>query len=178
MILTITNITFPGVEKMKLPVLLSFVFLQLSCDGGLTLPPDVQPGIEGTITVSGQWPPVDSVESLLLFASQVFPLDSSKVVAGIIDGRISIYPSLTGSLPRNFSSQQFSMPLPPGTYLYVGLLQRHGDIIVNAESYTVVGVLRDDVNPMNPRTVIVRDFEVISGLTIQVDFYNLPPQPF
>jgi len=163
---------------MKIIFLLSFAFLLFSCDGGLTLPPGVQPGIEGTITVSGSWPPADSVKSLWLFASQIFPLDSSKVVAGIIDGKISIFPSVSGSLPYNVSPQQFNMPLSPGSYFYVGILQRHGDNFVNPDSYTVVGVLWDETNPLNPRSVTVRDFEVISGLTIQVDFYNLPPQPF
>ncbi|MEX1139310.1 MAG: hypothetical protein WEB33_06515 [Bacteroidota bacterium] len=162
---------------MKILFLFSLLIIFLSCDGGLTLPPDVQPGIEGTITLSGSWPPEDSVKSLWIFASQIFPLDSSKVVAGIIDGRISIYPSVTETLPYNVSPQQFNMPLLPGTYFYIGVLQRHGDL-ANLDSYDVVGVLRDDVNPMNPRSISVGDFQVISGLAIQIDFYNLPPQPF
>lgn len=174
----ISNATFPGVEKMKLLLSVFAVIILLSCDGGLTLPPDIQPGIQGTITVAGPWPPVDSVKSLWLFASQIFPLDSSKVVAGIIDGRISIYPSVTETLPYNVSPQPFNMPLLPGTYYYIGVLQRHGDNLVNPGSYTVVGVLPDETNPSNPRTVTVGDFQVISGLTMQIDFYNLPPQPF
>lgn len=174
----ISNATFPGVEKMKLLLVISASIILWSCDGGLTLPPDVQPGIEGTISVSGPWPLADSVKSLWIFASQIFPLDSSKVVAGIIDGRISVFPSVSETLPYNVNLQQFNMPLLPGTYYYIGVLQRHGDNLVNPDSYTVVGVLWDESNPSNPRTVTVGDFQVISGLTIQVDFHNLPPQPF
>ncbi len=100
------------------------------------------------------------------------------MLAGIIEGKISIYPSVVGTLPYNVSPQQFNMPLPPGTYLYIGILQRHQFDVASPDSYTVVGVLRDEANPMNPRSVVVHEFVVISGLTIEVDFYNLPPQPF
>lgn len=161
--------------------LLSFIcvsLLVLSCDGGLSLPPDVEPGIAGTMTVSGPWPPEDSVKTLWLFASQIFPIDSSKVVTGILDGRIVVYPSFTGSLPYNFNSQPFQMALPPSRYLYIGVLQRHGDTPFDPGSYRVVGVLWDEGNPTEPRVLSVRDFEVTSGLNLQIDFYNLPPQPF
>lgn len=163
---------------MKIIFLLSFAFLLLSCDGGLTLPPDVEPGIAGTMTVTGPWPPEDSVKTLWLFASQIFPIDSAKVVTGILDGKIVVYPSLTTSLPYNVSPQPFQMALPPSRYLYIGVLQRYGDFPFEATSYSVVGVLWDEENPSQPRTVTVHDFEVVSGISIQVDFYNLPPQPF
>jgi hypothetical protein len=155
LILTISNTTFLRKEKMKILSSISIAFLLMSCDGGLTLPPDVEPGIIGTMEVSGPWPPVDSVKTLWLFASQIFPIDSTKVVTGILDGRIVVYPSLSQSLPYNVSSQPFQMALPPSRYLYIGVLQRHGDNLFDPASYRVVGVL-----------------------SIQIDFYNLPPQPF
>jgi hypothetical protein len=163
---------------MKILSFISISFLLISCDGGLTLPPDVEPGIVGTMVVSGPWPPEDSVKTLWLFASQIFPIDSSKVVTGILDGRIVVYPSLLESLPYNVSTQPFQMALPPSRYLYIGVLQRHGDNLFDPASYRVVGVLWDEENPTEPRALTVRDFEVISGLAIQIDFYNLPPQPF
>jgi len=42
----------------------------------------------------------------------------------------------------------------------------------------VVGVYSETGTPGIPKTVTVREFEVISGVNLTVDFYNLPPQPF
>ena len=152
--------------------------LLLSCDGGLTLPPDIEPGLSGVITVQGPWPIQDSVKTLWVFASQIFPIDSSKVASGILTNKILLYPSIAESLPYNFTSRSFNFALPPATYYYIGILQRFGDILIDPKSYRVVGVYSDAGTPGIPKTVIVREFEVITGVNLTVDFYNLPPQPF
>lgn len=161
----------------KLFFALGVWLLAQSCDGGLTLP-EVEPGIAGTITVVSPWPPEDSVKTLWLFASQIYPLDSATVVSGIIQGTIVVYPSLNQSLPYNVNVQSFRFPLQPATYLYIGVLQRFGSSFVDPKSYRVVGVLEDPGNPLLPRAVTVRPEEEITGLMIIVDFYDLPPQPF
>lgn len=150
----------------------------LSCDGGLTLPPDIEPGLSGALTVQGAWPPQDSVKTLWIFASQIFPIDSSKVASGILTNKILLYPSIVESLPYNFSSLSFNFALPPGTYYYIGVLQRFGEGLLDPKSYRVVGVYSDVGSPGIPRTVAVHEFEVVSGVNVTIDFYNLPPQPF
>jgi len=158
---------------------LAIAFLvMLSCDGGLTLPPDTEPGLTGVITVQGPWPPVDSVKTLWIFASQIFPIDSSKVASGIITNQILLYPSIAESLPYNFISLSFNFALPPATYYYVGILQRFGDNLLDPNSYRVVGVFSDSTSAGIPKTVTVHEYEVVSGINMAVDFYNLPPQPF
>ncbi|MBI2619933.1 MAG: hypothetical protein HYW57_07605 [Ignavibacteriales bacterium] len=164
---------------------LCFFLLLSGCDGGLTPPPTVEPGIAGTLTVFGPWPPQDSVKSLWLFASQIFPLDSSKIVSGIFQGKIFVYPpccvqpsSFDASLPYGFNNMSFHFPLPLATYFYIGVLQRFGDNLVEPRSYRVVGVLTNPADPLLPQEVTVGEFEVVSNLSINVDFYNLPPQPF
>ncbi|MBI4418479.1 MAG: hypothetical protein HY563_06850 [Ignavibacteriales bacterium] len=156
----------------------TLIVLSASCDGGLTLPPLIEPALEGTIAVVSPWPPQDSVKNLWLFASQIYPVDSSNIFVGILEGSIIIYPglSLDSSLAYNVNTQPFHAKVPPSTYYYIGILARHGDLPFDPDSYRVVGVLEDTT--MQPRTVVVRDYEVVSGLTIVVDFYNLPPQPF
>lgn len=158
-------------------IILSTCFL-ISCDGGLTLPPDIEPGLSGVLSVQGPWPVQDSVKTLWIFASQIFPIDSSNVASGIISNKILLYPSIAESLPYNITSLSFNFALPPATYYYVGVLQRFGDNLLDPNSYRVVGVYSDPGTPGIPKTVTLRDFEVLSGVNLTVDFYNLPPQPF
>jgi len=164
-------------KSLFLPVFISAAIL-LSCDGGLTLPPDIEPGLSGLLTVQGTWPPQDSVKTLWIFASQIFPIDSSKVASGILSNQILLYPSIIESLPYNFSSRSFNFALPPATYYYIGVLQRFGDNTLDPNSYRVVGVYSDETTPGIPKTVTVRDYEVVSEVNLTVNFYNLPPQPF
>lgn len=160
----------------KLVFAITLCVALMACDEGLA--PDVDPGISGTLTVVGPWPPQDSVKTLWIFASQIYPIDSSKVVAGIVQSRILVYPSLEKSLPYNVNVQSFRFDLPPSTYFYIGVLQRFGDSLFDPKSYRVVGVLTDPGNPQEPRVVTISDDKVVANLSITVDFYNLPPQPF
>ena len=164
-------------KSLFLPVFISAAIL-LSCDGGLTLPPDIEPGLSGLLTVQGTWPPQDSVQTLWIFASQIFPIDSSKVASGILSNQILLYPSIIESLPYNFSSRSFNFALPPATYYYIGVLQRFGDNTLDPNSYRVVAVYSDETTPGIPKTITIRDYEVVSGVNLTIDFYNLPPQPF
>lgn len=152
--------------------------LFVSCDGGLGLPPLIEPALEGTVTVVSPWPPQDSVKNLWLFASQIFPVTSSNIFTGIVDGRIIVYPglSLDSSFIYNVNVQPYHVRVPPATYYYIGMLARHADSLFNTNSYRVVGILADTTG--QPLVLTVREGEVLSGLDIVVDFYNLPPQPF
>ena len=155
-----------------------FVFLVSGCDGGLTLPPEIQPGISGTLTVNSGWPPQDSVQTLWIFASQIYPIDSAKVVTGIFQNKILLYPAIDKSLPYNFGTLAYNFPLPPATYYYIGVLQRFGTNLVDPKSYKVVGVYSDSLNPLLPKPLEVKELEVLPGINLTIDFYNLPPQPF
>ena len=155
-------------------IILPFV---LSCDEGLTLPPDVEPGIEGMLTVSGPWAHPDSIDAIWLFASQIYPLDSALVISGIFQGKIEIFPSLAGSLPIGFDTLSFSFELTPATYPYIGVMQWINSNSLDLENFRVVGVYSDPISGQ-PLSVQVGDYEIRRGINISVDFYNLPPQPF
>ena len=131
------------------------------------------------MTVTGAWPPQDSVDAVWLFASQIYPLDSSLVFAGIFQGKIHVYPSLVESLPIGFDTLSYSFRLPPETYFYIGVLQRFvPGADLNIDNYRVVGVYSDPASPNQPLSVRVRDFEVAAGINILINFTNPPPQPF
>ena len=153
----------------------------IACDGGLTPPPEVKPGIAGTIRFSSAspWPPTDSLQGLWLFASLEYPMDSARIITGVlIEPRtIFLYPSLGESLPYQVDSVQFRFELTPGDYRYVGVIQQlRPELVVG--NFRVVGMLEDPSVPGTPRTISVRSGTVITGLVVNVNFAAPPPQPF
>jgi hypothetical protein len=165
---------------MKKTLQLTVVLFVLSCDGGLQLPPLVDPGFGGTITFErNTWPPSDSLVNLWLVASKIYPLDSVSVFAGIFSDppQVFAYPGLDKNLPFFVDSVQYSFALPPGAYRYVAVLQRFRDEL-NIRSFRVVGVYSSQAKPAEPLTVTVRDFEHVAGINLHVNFHQLPPQPF
>lgn len=151
-----------------------------SCDDGLG-PPVLEPGIAGSITVapSSRWPDADSVEGLWLFASLEYPLDSTRVITGVlIEPRtIFLYPSLGESLPYGQDSVEFRFPLAAGTYRYVGVIQQiRPELVVS--NFRVVAMLEDPAHPGQPLPVTVGSREMSAGYHITIDFGSPPPQPF
>lgn len=165
---------------MRIVAALACCFVLLSCGPGLTPPPDVEPGFSGTIHFEpSTWPPQDSLYSLWIVASQIYPLDSVKIFAGLFSTPPSIFvhPGFTASLPFFVDSVSYSFPLPPGTYRYVGVLQQFREEI-SIRSLRVVGLYGTETVPPQPVEVRVNDFEFVEGINMRVNFHKLPPQPF
>jgi hypothetical protein len=151
-----------------------------SCDDGLT-PPVLEPGMAGSISVapSANWPDADSVAGLWLIASLQYPLDSTKVITGVlIEPRtIFLYPSIGESLPYGMDSVDFRFPLAPGTYRYVGVIQQiRPELLVS--NFRVVAMLEDPDHPGQPLPITVGPRQMVEGLRITIDFGSPPPQPF
>lgn len=159
-------------------VLLSLC-LFVACEGGLE-PPRHAPGIAGVLTFENPtWPPADSLSGLWLFASTEYPLDSARVVQGVLfEPRfIFLYPSINESLPKFVESTSFDFALVQGTYRYIGVIQQYRPELL-VSSFRVVGVLTDPLSPGIPRSVTIGEDTFIDGLSMHVDFHNPPPQPF
>jgi hypothetical protein len=154
-----------------------FLVLIIACDGGLA-PPDRQPGISGEIHYTGVWPPSDSLYGLWLFASTTYPLDSAGVITGVlIERTILVYPSLSETLAYNVTSTAFEFTLPPGTYRYVGVIHQFRPELA-VENFQVVGFIPEDGSVTVPREFVIGPSDHTGGLTLVVDFHDLPPQPF
>lgn len=165
---------------MKKLLLAAIVASSLSCDHGLEPPPIVEPGFGGTIYFEkGTWPVSDSLVNLWLFASQQYPLDSSKIFTGLFSNppTIYLYPATDKNLPLFVDSVSYRFNLPPGTYKYVGVLQ-HAANDISVSSLRVVGLYGTNDLPPLPIPIIVSDFNFSSGIDIRVNFRKLPPQPF
>ncbi len=165
--------------KFLLPFIIC-LFLT-GCDGGLAPPPPVELGFSGTVHFApGYWPPSDSLYNLWIFASQIYPLDSVKVFAGLFGNPMTIflYPGVTQTLAVGMiDSIAYSFPLKSGTYKYVGVIQKISPDL-NIRAFKVVGFYRDSSHASQPGTVEVNENRQISGINIDVDFQHPPPQPF
>jgi hypothetical protein len=152
-----------------------------ACDGRLAPPPPL--GFSGTVYFTpGSWP-TDSLFSLWIFASQIYPLDSAKVYAGLFGSQTTIYlyPSISQSLPLSeVDSMSYSFPLQSGMYRYVGVIQQVSPDFASKgiRAFRVVGFYKDSTNLLQPGIVDVNDSYQLKGINIDVDFRNPPPQPF
>lgn len=152
----------------------------ISCEGGLEPLPPVEPGFSGTIRFApNSWPPVDSLVNLWVFASQIYPLDSTKVFPGLFGQPQTIfyYPTDSARIAFNVDSVSYSFPVPPATYRYIGVVQRFRNDL-NIRSFRVVGFYYSPSKPDQPRFITILDGEQVAGIDMSVDFYNPPVQPF
>jgi hypothetical protein len=172
------------VSIMRLLVLIILCLVLAACDGGLAPPPPAEPGFSGTVYFTpGSWPPADSLVSIMIFASKIYPLDSAAVVAGLFSNppAIFLYPSISSSLQPFFvDSILYFFPLHSGTYKYIGVVQQISSDILNRgiRVLRVVGFYKDSTNLSQPDSVIVSDAGRVKEINIHVDFRNPPPQPF
>jgi hypothetical protein len=167
---------------MRYLVLIILCMLLAACDGGLAPPPPMELGFSGTVYFTPSSWPTDSLINLWIFASQIYPLDSAKVYSGLFasPSTIFVYPSLSGTLPFYVDSLSYSFPLHSGTYKYVGVIQQVSLDLINRgiRVFRVVGFYKGSTDSSQPGIVIVNDNYQVKGINIDVDFRNLPPQPF
>ncbi|HAL55261.1 MAG TPA: hypothetical protein DCP63_01985 [Bacteroidetes bacterium] len=167
-------------QTMKVFLATLCLFLLASCEPGLTPPPEVEPGLGGTILFEkGTWPRQDSLFNLWVFASKIYPLDSSKIFTGLFSEPPAIYihPSFEKNLPFFVDSTVYSFALPAGTYKYIGVLQRFREEI-SVGSLRVVGLYGSNSIPPEPLQVTVEDFQFVRGVNMKVNFHKPPRQPF
>ncbi len=177
------NCYFLRTPMMKLVPALC-LFVMFGCNGGLSPTPSPKPGIGGTVYFArGTWPGTpnapDSLSNLWIFASQVYPLDSSLVFSGLFSDppTIYLYPSIVQNLPLYVDSVSYFFPLPLGVYKYVGVIQ-HLSASYSVRSMRVVGFARNPADTSEPLEAHISQDAPANAVDIFVDFHNPPPQPF
>jgi hypothetical protein len=171
---------------MRKGILVLCTITWMSCDGGLSPTPPPKPGFSGTVYFAkGTWPgsPTlpDSLSNLWIFASQIYPLDSSLVINGLYFSSpptIFLYPSTGDNLPFYVDSVQYFFPLPVGTYKYIGVIQHITPDFNSIRSLRVVGFAKEPADSALPLQTQVIDGSITSGININVDFHSPPLQPF
>jgi hypothetical protein len=161
---------------MKIFIIVIFVFViaLTSCDKGLEPPPPIlKSSLSGMITyVNGKdkWPPADSVIDIRVVAFKSYPPDD---ILGEITKGNAYY---TASLPMftDTSSYEIEIPDPPLTIKYLVVAQQYGSFL----DWRVIGVWTLSGDNTKPSTIDIKAGESYKDLNINVDFDNLPPQPF
>jgi hypothetical protein len=161
-------------------ILISLIFLfVIQCEHGLS-PSDAKQIPQNVTGISGfilykNWPSPDSLKDLRLVAFRNFP--PQNILAEVLSGSAIVYPPIDTSahLLYNVAFEEFTMPLPPDTFKYIVVAQQYGDNI--ATDWRAVGQYDTD-NDSLPTAIIIEENTFLEGINIDVDFKNLPIQPF
>ena len=79
------------------------------------------------------------------------------------------------SINNNFISL---LQVSPGDYKYIIVAQsKTPDISLDRKDWVVVGVYTSSGDQSKPGTMTIRDGMITTGININVDFNNPPPQP-
>lgn len=166
------NKIFPFIS---LTIFLSFLFQ--ACDHGLKpdgIDANQRSGISGYIQYQN-WPPADSLKDLRLVIFKKFP--PQDILGEVISGNAIVYPGLNESnLPYFVDTTIFSVDLDPGTYEYVVVAMQYGANI--STDWLAVGQYDTVMADPFPTTISVRPGTILKEINIDVDFHNLPIQPF
>jgi hypothetical protein len=153
----------------------SCIFILFDCDHGLA-PADseTKTGIAGTITYEDNWPSADSLKNLRLVVFKKYP--PTDIIVEILTGEAFVYPPIdTISLAFNVTSQEYMLELPSGTFEYVAVAQQYGDNIFS--DWRAVGQYDTDSDSL-PTPILLEKNTFLENIDINVDFENLPIQPF
>lgn len=156
--------------KILLPLL---IVVLISCNEGLAPPPAISPSyIKGNLTYKGgksKWPPSDSVKDIRVVAFRNYP--PKDVVSEVTNGTAFF----TDSKLKFVDSDTFSIVIakPPLDIQYLVVAQNYGTIL----QWHAIGVYSISGDNTKPTTINITPGKVYNA-DINIDFDNLPPQPF
>jgi hypothetical protein len=154
-----------------------FFVLFYSCNQGLkpTEPDQSQiTGISGKISYTN-WPPADSLFDLRLVVFKNYPPEN--IFEEVSEGRAFVYPAIgQESLPFFVDSTIYEMELAAGLYEYVAIAQQYGSNLFN--DWLAAGQYDTLITDGLPTAITVISGELLENINIEVDFDDLPPQPF
>ena len=156
-------------------LIIVFIFLLLfyACEHGLKPTDENQSqksGISGTISYIN-WPPADSLFNLRLVVFEKYPPEN--ILDELDAGRAHVHP---GFLPFYVDTTTYVMELDPGYYEYVVVAQQDGSNPFT--DWLAAGQYDTLFSDELPTPITVISGEILEDINIQVDFDNLPPQPF
>jgi hypothetical protein len=166
-------------KKTKSYLLLIIIYIILqSCDAGLK--PHEKAYLAGTITYKDgtkYWPynyinPAgDSVYDVRVVTFKTYP--PVNIVSDILNGNAWF----TNSLPKFVESSNFSLQITnyPIELQYIVVAMQYGPNIF--QDWKVIGVYTLTGNNKEHSAIIIKD-PIKYNISIDVDFNNLPPQPF
>lgn len=154
------------------------IFQITGCDKGIEPAAQTPTGFSGTVTFTGQWPSGIQRTHVVVFNhfiqsnADFSPPNLSFVVDSIP------YNSKTftfNSIDNNFIS---IFQIIPGEYQYIVVAQsKTPTLSLERKDWFVAGVYTTSQNQAIPGTMTISDGVMTTGININVDFNNPPPQP-
>lgn len=161
---------------LKILTSLFFLILIASCQEGLQPPPAEQKSfIGGQITFVGgsdNWPSDDSVLAVRVVAFKDYP--PKDIMTELLSG--NAYFTME-SLPLFVDTASFSIEIPetPVVFEYIAVALQYTEELT---SQLAIGVYTLSGNKSEPSPVQLQTGEKRNDIDIEVDFDDLPPQPF
>ncbi len=162
-------------------ICLSVCFIA-GCDKGIEPEPEKTPqaeiiGFSGKVTFTGNWPTGITRTHIVVFKNDIQTVDdfSFQNLGFVVD-------------PIPFESAEFtydsgmnnfySLKLTEGTYKYIVVAQsRTPAISLNRDDWFIVGVYYNNGDHSKPGVMTLQKGKITTGIDINVDFNNPPPQP-
>lgn len=160
--------------RVFLPIIIIFLLVLNSCNEGLAPPPPIAKSyIKGMITYKGgkpKWPPADSVKDIRVVAFKNYP--PANIIAELTSGN-AFY---SESLPKFTDTTSYILEFakPPVYVKYLVVAQNTGTIM----DWRAIGVYTLSGDQTKPDSIYVKEGMIYKDININVDFDNLPPQPF
>jgi hypothetical protein len=160
--------------KFYLIIYIVFAFILSACNEGLAPPPPISKSyINGLVTyknAKNKWPPTDSVKDIRVVAFKNYP--PKNIIAELTSGDAFF----TASMPKFVDTSSFSIEFtkPPLYIKYLVVAQQIGSIM----EWRAIGVYTISGDVTKPDSIYVIEGKSFNNIKINVDFDNLPPQPF
>jgi hypothetical protein len=161
--------------SISLTVFILFIFP--ACDHGLKptgVNSEKRTGITGYISYQN-WPTPDSLVDLRLVIFRYNPPDN--ILTEVLSGNAIVHPGLNdSSLPFYEDTTEFVVELDPGVYEYVVVAQQYGPNI--SADWLAAGQYDTVMADPLPTNITVEPGKLLMDININVDFNDLPLQPF
>lgn len=154
-------------------------FLLLSrCDHGLN-PNEAAnniastPGFGGIVRIVSALPPPDSLRDLRVVAFRNYP---PKDIVLEVATKQAVFTDSTLNFKDKVISYKIQQAEVIGEFKYVVVAQQYGANILT--DWRVVGVYTITSDVTKPSSIMIPTGTFLNNINMDVDFYNLPPQPF
>lgn len=130
------------------------------------------PGFSGLIRVRSTWPPQDSVRDLRIAAFRNYP--PKDILSEVLSGTAVF----SEELPYGVDSVSYRVQAEAlnGSFAYVVVAQNYGPDPF--KEWRAVGVYTVTGDFTKPSPIDLGEGRFLRGIDVEVDFINLPPQPF
>lgn len=153
-----------------------FINLTISCDQGLQpIEESKTASIKGKVYfISGvnSWPSADSLKDLRVAFFKSFP-DSTNILNDFVTGNLKF---TNNTLEYYKDSLDYEMLIEeiPTNFEYIAVVQNYGGIL----DWKVIGLYSENNDNLAPKKVQITESRVYDNININVDFNNIPKQPF